>query len=167
MYDFIFTSISRVHLAALTFPVHTNPPVLTMRFTLLGYELNCLLNNNVWALDNSPKFSFKLHLDYNIFHNTFGQFELSWFISNRPSTSELRRLKSSGSQRDIIFAISGDSDSTVSIFGNTFYSPLEIVGAWLLGQIMRLPRAIICPTINTKARFFVLRDIGKRTSFWF
>ena len=138
-----------------------------MRFTLLGYELNCLLNNNVWALNNSSKLSFKLHLDNSIFDNTFGQFELSWLISNRPSTSELRRLKSSRSQRDIIFAISWDSDCTVSIFGNTFYSPLEIVSARLLCQIMGLPRAIICSTINTKARLLILRDIGKRASFWF
>jgi hypothetical protein len=166
VYDFIITSISRVHLTALAFPIHTNPPILAMRFTLLGYKLNRLLNNNVCTLNNSSKLSFKFHLYNSIFHNTFGQLELSWLISNRPPASEFRRLKSRGSQRNIIFTISWDSYRAVSIFGNTFYSPLEIVSTWLLGQIVRLPRAIICSTINTKTRFFVLWDIGKRTSFW-
>lgn len=136
-----------------------------MRLTLLGYELNCLLNNNVGALNYSSKISFKLHLNNSIFHNTFGQFELSWFISNRSSTSELWRIKSSRSQRNIVFAICWDSYGTIPIFCNTLYSPLEIVSAWLLGQIMWLPRAIICTTINTKTRLFVLWDIRKRTSF--
>ena len=138
-----------------------------MRFALLGYELNCLLNNNVWALNNCSKLCFKFHLDNSVFHNTFWQFKLSWFISNRSSTSEFRRLKSSRSQRNIIFSISWDSNSTVSIFGNTFNSPLKIVSARLLCQIMGLPRAIICSTINTKTRLFVLGDIWKRTSFRF